>query len=41
MKKKILNTLAAIFVIVGFAYAGEDDYQQALAEEATYERFQQ
>jgi len=38
MKKKIFNTLAAIFVIVGFAMAGEDDYQQALASEAYYER---
>lgn len=38
MKKKILNTLAAIFVIVGFVYASEDDYLQALAEESYYEQ---
>ncbi len=38
MKKKIFNTLAAIFVIVGYAYASEDGYQQALAEESYYEQ---
>jgi hypothetical protein len=40
MKKKIFNTLAAIFVIVGFAMASEDDYQQALASEDAHEHFQ-
>jgi len=38
MKYRIRGLLALIFFIVALGITGEDDYQQALAEEAHYEQ---
>ncbi len=38
MKYRIRGLLALIFFIVALGIAGEDDYQQALAEESYYEQ---